>query len=282
MSPSNMPILRSYFATGFRSVSIHTPIRRFVQLRSHDTLDSASRLQQSVDQISLINSDHSRTKINRQLNVDDSINMVTPESGRKVNEPEGWQLPIQILPRRRRGVKLFSRRKEQPIRIVAPGPSIVKRCPEPVKKTIADFVSELDPTGARTQLLSLKNPEAIQPRDIVLVRTRDGDPFAGVVIRINRNAPNVSLLLRNTVLGTGIEREFKILSPNVTGIEIVQRAPKKPKQIRLYYMRQAKHDIGSVDNIVRQYLKVKSSATAGRIVLTSNKNQQQKSKKKKR
>lgn len=48
---------------------------------------------------------------------------------------------------------------------------------------------------------------------------------------------------------------FKVYSPNVEGIEVVQRKAKRARRARLYYMRQPRHDVGSVDNIVRQYLR---------------------------
>lgn len=70
-----------------------------------------------------------------------------------------------------------------------------------------------------------------------MVRTRTGDPFSGVVLRIQRKQHDSSVLLRNTITGVGVEREFKIFSPNVIGIEVVQRRPKKPVQTRLFYMR---------------------------------------------
>jgi large subunit ribosomal protein L19 len=70
-----------------------------------------------------------------------------------------------------------------------------------------------------------------------MVRTQTGDPFAGVVLRIQRKQHDSSVLLRNTISGTGIEREFKIFSPNVTGIEVVKRRTRTPKQNRLFYLR---------------------------------------------
>ena len=48
---------------------------------------------------------------------------------------------------------------------------------------------------------------------------------------------------------------FKIYSPNVEGIEVVQRKAKRARRARLYYLRQPRHDVGSVDNIVRQYMR---------------------------
>lgn len=117
-------------------------------------------------------------------------------------------------------------------------------------------------------------------RDIVTVRTSTGDPFSGVVLRIQRKQHDSSVLLRNTITSIGVEREFKIYSPNVTGIEVVQRRPKKPAQTRLFYLRyvitiplldiwlltghrKPEHDIGSVDAIVRQYLRQKSALGTG-------------------
>jgi hypothetical protein len=41
----------------------------------------------------------------------------------------------------------------------------------------------------------------------------------------------------------------------VEGIEVVQRKAKRARRARLYYMRQPRHDVGSVENIVRQYMR---------------------------
>ena len=46
---------------------------------------------------------------------------------------------------------------------------------------------------------------------------------------------------------------FKIYSPLVSGIEVVQRREKRARRARLYYMRQPKHDVGSVEGVVRAY-----------------------------
>ena len=50
-----------------------------------------------------------------------------------------------------------------------------------------------------------------------------------------------------------MEMWYKIYSPNVDGIEVVQRKPKRARRARLTYMRKPKHDMGSVENIVLQY-----------------------------
>jgi large subunit ribosomal protein L19 len=52
---------------------------------------------------------------------------------------------------------------------------------------------------------------------------------------------------------------FKIYSPLVEAIEVVQRAAKRARRARLTFMRTVKHDRGSVENVVRTYLKQKAS-----------------------
>jgi len=52
---------------------------------------------------------------------------------------------------------------------------------------------------------------------------------------------------------------YKIYSPNVEGIEVVQRAQKRARRARLTYMRKPKHDIGSVQNIVLQYQRTRGA-----------------------
>lgn len=63
---------------------------------------------------------------------------------------------------------------------------------------------------------------------------------------------------------------FKIYSPSVTGIEVVQRREKRARRARLYYMRQPKHDIGSVDGIVRQYLRQRAALGASGTARSGN------------
>ena len=145
------------------------------------------------------------------------------------------------------------------IRVIPPPRSTVKLCPDPIKKVTEDQVSVLDPTGARTRLFALSNPDRAQPGDILLVRLKNGDPFAGVCLNIRqRHQPiDTAILLRNQLTRIGVEMWFKIYSPNVEGIEIVQRKEKRARRAKLYYMRQPRHDAGSVDGIVRQYLRQK-------------------------
>lgn len=129
----------------------------------------------------------------------------------------------------------------------------------------------LDPTGVRTRLFSDENPDRVRPGDILHVRLKNENPVSGVCLSIRqRHSPvDSSILLRNQLTRIGVEMWIKVYSPNVEGIEIVQRKEKKARRARLYYMRLPKHDVGSVENTVRSYLRQKagpvaSSSTKGR------------------
>ncbi|KAH8750065.1 mitochondrial ribosomal protein-like protein [Hyaloscypha finlandica] len=129
---------------------------------------------------------------------------------------------------------------------------------EPLKALCADQIALLDPTGARTSLFSKTNPEAAKVGDILLVRLKGGDPFAGVCINIRRRGVDTGILLRNQLTRVGVEMWYKIYSPNVEGIEVVQRSVKRARRARLTYMRKPKHDVGSVQNLVLAYQRSRS------------------------
>lgn len=132
-------------------------------------------------------------------------------------------------------------------------PSARTTCKDPIAAVTASQISTLDPTGARTRLFSRENIDRANPGDILLVRLKNGDQYAGVCLNIRRQGIDSAILLRNNLTRVGVEMWYKIYSPNVEGIEVVQRKEKRARRARLYYMRQPRHDIGSVDNIVRQY-----------------------------
>lgn len=115
----------------------------------------------------------------------------------------------------------------------------------------------MDPASTRTRLFARTNPEAAKVGDILLVRQRNGDPFAGVCLNIRRMGVDTAILLRNQLTRVGVEMWFKIYSPNVEGIEVVERRVKRARRARLYYMRKEEHDRGSVENVVQQYLRAR-------------------------
>ena len=152
--------------------------------------------------------------------------------------------------------------KTHGLNIIAPAPAIKKTCPVPIDTITANSLKTLDPTGARTRLFDKMNPESAKLGDILLVRQRTGDPFAGVCINIRRRGVDTAILLRGQLTRVGVEMWYKIYSPLVEGIEVVQRAAKRARRARLTYMRDVKHDRGSVENVVRLYLRQKAALGA--------------------
>jgi ribosomal protein L19 len=75
---------------------------------------------------------------------------------------------------------------------------------------------------------------------------------------------DTSFLLRNELTRVGVEMAVKVFSPNVESVEVVQRTEKRKRRARLYYMRKPRHDMGSVENIVSNYLRQKSVLTGQR------------------
>ncbi|KFZ09678.1 hypothetical protein V502_08576 [Pseudogymnoascus sp. VKM F-4520 (FW-2644)] len=144
-----------------------------------------------------------------------------------------------------------------------PPPSPAAKFKNPIGDLHAEQISVLDPTGARTALFSKTSPEAAKVGDILLVRQKNGDPFAGVCINIRRRGVDTGILLRNELTRVGVEMWYKIYSPNVEGIEVVQRREKRARRARLTYMRKPKHDMGSVQNIVLAYQRSRLGARGG-------------------
>ncbi|KAF1967494.1 hypothetical protein BU23DRAFT_542821 [Bimuria novae-zelandiae CBS 107.79] len=148
-----------------------------------------------------------------------------------------------------------SKAPQQPQRLRA----IKKTCPDPVSALTASQLAIHDPTGARARLFDRANPECARVGDILLVRQRTGEPFAGVCINVRRRGIDTAILLRGQLTRVGVEMWYKVYSPLVEGIEVVQRAQRKARRARLTYMRKEKHDRGNVENVVRVYLRQKAA-----------------------
>ncbi len=123
------------------------------------------------------------------------------------------------------------------IKICPPPPSARAKCKDPVAAVQQAQISVLDPTGARTRLFDKLNTDGAKVGDILLVRQRNGDPFAGVCIDIRRRGVDTAIFLRGNLTRVGVEMWYKIYSPNVTGIEVVKRKEKRARRARLYYLR---------------------------------------------
>ena len=160
------------------------------------------------------------------------------------------------------------------IRVYQPPRSTKKICPDPVLKVNQDQIAMLDPTGVRTRLFSKDNPDRVRPGDILHVRLKNENPVSGVCLSIRQRHHPVdsSILLRNQLTRIGVEMWIKIYSPNVEGIEIVQRKEKRARRVRLYYMRLPKHDVGSVENVVRAYMRQKAGPISSNAVKAEDAN----------
>lgn len=112
------------------------------------------------------------------------------------------------------------------------------KCKEPLKTVTENHLAELDPTGERRALFDYRRHQrSVKVGDIIRVTFKSGDPFAGVVMSIRLRGADTACLLRNQFTKVGVEMWVKVFSPNVEGVEIVQRTEKRKRRARLYYLR---------------------------------------------
>lgn len=150
------------------------------------------------------------------------------------------------------------------IKTYLPLPSYTKICSEPLKAFQNDQLGILDPSGARTRLFAKDNPDRACVGDVLLVRFKSGEPFAGVCMNIRRRGIDTAILLRNSVTRIGTELWVKVYSPLVVGIEIVQRVAKRARRARLTYLRQPKHDRGDLSGVVAEYMRTRRALGAAK------------------
>ncbi|KAI0887351.1 translation protein SH3-like domain-containing protein [Annulohypoxylon maeteangense] len=139
-------------------------------------------------------------------------------------------------------------------------PSARKTNPAALEAFHAQQIRRLDRTGARASLFNKKNPDCAKPGDVLQVTTRKGggEPFAGVCLSIRRAGVDTAILLRNHISRVPVEMWYKIFSPNVQGIEIVWRRPKRARRARLTYMRKPKYDMKNVDHLVENWRRTRN------------------------
>ncbi|VUC33532.1 unnamed protein product [Clonostachys rosea] len=153
--------------------------------------------------------------------------------------------------------------------VYPPVPSVRATVPNPMPALRKAQVEKLDPTGARTRMFSKEHADSAKVGDVLMVTTKQGEPFAGAFIQIRRRGVDTAIQLRGQLMKTGVEMWFKIYSPSVTAIDVIWRRPKRARRARLTYMRKPKHDMGSVDQLVfawkreRYALRSKEKARAG-------------------
>lgn len=124
-------------------------------------------------------------------------------------------------------------------------------------------IRKMDPSGARTKLFAKDNKDAARVGDVLMVTAkRSAEPFAGVLMCVRRRGIETAILLRGQLSRIGVEMWFKVYSRNVTGIEIIKRAAKRARRAKLTYLRQPKHDVGSVEHLVREWKRGRMASAA--------------------
>jgi large subunit ribosomal protein L19 len=195
--------------------------------------------------------------------------LVTVQRGRVEKLPippslpqQFWsQLPNRLRPDKGMLLALYSSDRclrgtgKREIIIYEAPPSERAACKDPIKLIDDQSLALLDPTGARSKLFDPANPDRAKPGDILLATFKTGEPFSGIIMAVKGQGPHKSVLLRNHLTRIGTEMVIKIHSPLVQSMEIAQRGTKKRKRARLYYLRKPKHDVGSVQKIVDQYVR---------------------------
>ncbi|KAF8460638.1 translation protein SH3-like domain-containing protein [Kalaharituber pfeilii] len=171
-------------------------------------------------------------------------------------------LPTRKAPSSFHGPVVFP---NPPKKILVHPPPCPPPPPEPLP-SLADLqLKALDPTGQKRSFISRTNRDGLRVGDILQIRFAHRDPFAGVLINLRRRGIDSALLLRNQLTRVGVEMWVKLFSPTVVGIDIVQRAKKRARRARLYYLRDPKHDIGSVQNVVTAYTRQRALLRSGGV-----------------
>lgn len=99
-------------------------------------------------------------------------------------------------------------------------------------------------------MFSKEHADSAKVGDVLMVTTKQGEPFAGAFLQIRRRGVDTAIQLRGQLMKTSVEQWYKIYSPTVTAIDIIWRRPKRARRARLTYMRKPKHDMGSVESHV--------------------------------
>ena len=145
-----------------------------------------------------------------------------------------------------------------------PPPSEREACKDPVSIIDNEQLSLLDPSGARRRLFDPMNRDGVKVGDVLLTTFKAGEPFSGIIMSIKQRGPSTSVLVRNHLTRIGTEMQIKVFSPLVQSMEVAQKATKRKRRARLYYLRKPEHDVGSVQKIVDQYLRQRALLTGGK------------------
>ncbi|KAI9102728.1 translation protein SH3-like domain-containing protein [Phlyctochytrium arcticum] len=104
------------------------------------------------------------------------------------------------------------------------------------------LVNRLDVDG-REQLMRGGSASGVEPGSVLMVEyiTSRSRPrtqiFAGVLVAIRRKDVMTNIILRNYVLGTGVEMVFPIFSPNIKSIKVLKKVTGVSEGDNIYWLR---------------------------------------------
>lgn len=144
-------------------------------------------------------------------------------------------------------------------KIIPVYPPIEKRSTPLVIKTLANQdLSQLDPNGVKTELVSKKNPDRLRAGDVLRVVYNSNkcnyDNFTGYVLAVDRKPiiQDTSILLRDYIYKTCVEMRVPIFSPLVERIDLIRRADGKRRRSKHYYIRNTRLDVGDLEASMRK------------------------------
>ncbi|EPX74927.1 ribosomal protein subunit L19 [Schizosaccharomyces octosporus yFS286] len=147
--------------------------------------------------------------------------------------------------------------------------------PKPLKgPKIKDVVSEyekryqnkMDVDGKRFQMFHRSQKDRVRPGAVLLVESYSKYPmkesinrFAGYLLRVRHRGPKSSFLLRNNVMGVGVEVLFPVYSPQIKSITVLKEngIAKRPRRAYLSYLRQPRFRLPPVEPLVRKFMEGK-------------------------
>lgn len=132
-----------------------------------------------------------------------------------------------------------------------------------------DLRDRFDPGNKFTKLFDRKSPDTIPPGSVLVVETwtsmakTNFTTFSGLVMAIRRRGVATSFVLRNLVQKLGVEMLFRIYSPLLKDIKVIQRATagkgeksgalRRTRRAKLYYLRDDDRRLAGISNLIRNH-----------------------------
>jgi large subunit ribosomal protein L19 len=128
------------------------------------------------------------------------------------------------------------------------------------------YLRETLPTPPALKFISTlfnpHHPDRLLPGSVVALSLANAPAsFSGVLISIRHAGPETSFTLRNVVQRTGVEMRFKVASPMIKDIKVIQRAGgksgndgKRARRAKLFYLRDQPAKMNAISAGVRKAL----------------------------